>query len=64
MRADLPPRLTEKVKEILLEMEQSEEGKKVMKTYSKTTKFDEFPPHSLDAMNKLMQFVDAEINLK
>jgi ABC-type phosphate/phosphonate transport system substrate-binding protein len=49
-----------RVKEILLEMDQSEEGKKVLQAFEKTTKFDELSARALDPLLEATQFIDAE----
>jgi phosphonate transport system substrate-binding protein len=59
-RADLPASLVARVKEILLEMDQSEEGKKVLQAFEKTTKFDELSARALDPLLEATQFIDAE----
>ena len=41
-RSSLDPLLTEKVKKLLLELDQSEKGRAVLEKF-KTTQFDEFP---------------------
>ncbi len=46
-RSDLPPKLVARIKKILLDMDQSEEGQRALKAFEKTTKFDEIPEQSL-----------------
>lgn len=63
-RAELPERLVARIREILLNMDQSEEGKKVLRSFEKTTKFDELPASSLSPFSQVQKLIDAEIGLK
>ncbi|MFQ5598013.1 MAG: phosphate/phosphite/phosphonate ABC transporter substrate-binding protein [Nitrospiria bacterium] len=63
-RADLPPRLVARIKDILLGMERSEEGRRVLKAFEKTTKFDEIPEQSLAPLLESPDFFDQEFELK
>jgi phosphonate transport system substrate-binding protein len=63
-RADLPGNLVAKIKETLIKMDQSEEGKKVMQQFERTSKFDEIPEQSMAPLLKAGKFIDAEIGLR
>jgi phosphonate transport system substrate-binding protein len=61
---DLPPKLVVRIKEILLTMDQSEEGRKVLQAFEKTTRFDELPDEVMARLLKLEKLVDAELAVK
>ena len=63
-RADLPAKLVTRVKEILLNMQHSEEGGKVLRDFENTTKFDEIPVQAIDLMTGLKKYLDAELKLQ
>jgi phosphonate transport system substrate-binding protein len=63
-RADLPATLVTRIKEILTRMDQSEEGKKVLQQFERTSKFDEIPEHSMGPLLKAGKFIDVELGLK
>jgi phosphonate transport system substrate-binding protein len=63
-RADLAPKLVTRIKEVLIEMDQSQEGRSALKEFQKTTKFDELPAPSMAQLLKARKFVEAEIRLK
>lgn len=63
-RVDLNPTLVNRIKEILLKMDQSEEGKKTLADFENTTKFDEIPANSMAPILKAGKFIDAEFNIK
>jgi phosphonate transport system substrate-binding protein len=63
-RADLSPPLVARIKEILLWMDQSEEGKKVLQAFEGTTKFDEIPEHAMDLLLKSITLIDAEFGIR
>ncbi len=63
-RADLPPKLLARIKEILLAMDQSEEGKKTLKEFENTTKFDELPHQVMAPLLKSMKLIHAELGIK
>jgi phosphonate transport system substrate-binding protein len=63
-RADLPSKLVARIKEILIKMDQSEEGKKALQDFERTTKFDELPDQSMAYLLKLQKSVDSELGLK
>lgn len=63
-RADLPPKLIARIKEILVGMDQSGEGKKALKEFENTTKFDELPDQAMAPLLKSMKLIHAEIGIK
>ena len=63
-RADLAPKLVTKVKNILIQMDQSEEGRRALKDFERTTKFDELPSSSTAQVLKVRKFVEAELRLR
>jgi phosphonate transport system substrate-binding protein len=60
-RADLPAKLVTKVKEVLMNMHQTAEGRQVLQAFESTTKFDEIPVRDIDLMAGLKKLVDAEL---
>jgi phosphonate transport system substrate-binding protein len=63
-RADLAPRLVTKIKEILMQMDQSPEGRSALKEFEHTTKFDELPGSSTAQLLKVRKFVEGELRLR
>ena len=63
-RADLAPRLVTKIKELLIQMDQSQEGRSALKEFEHTTKFDELPSSSTAQILKMRKFVAAELRLR
>jgi phosphonate transport system substrate-binding protein len=63
-RADLPPKLVARIKEILLKMDQSEEGRKALQEFERTVKFDEIPDQAMAPLLKSMKFIEAELGLQ
>jgi phosphonate transport system substrate-binding protein len=63
-RADLAPKVVTKVKEILIQMDQSQEGRSALKEFEHTTKFDELPSSSTVQLMKVRRFVEAELRLR
>jgi phosphonate transport system substrate-binding protein len=63
-RADFPAKLAARVKELLLNMHQSEEGEKALRDFEGTTKFDEIPVQAIDLMAGLKKYIDAELKLQ
>ena len=49
-RGDLPPTLVAKIKDTLLTMDKTNDGRKVLNKFERTTKFDEIPARSRDAL--------------
>jgi phosphonate transport system substrate-binding protein len=60
-RADLPVTLVTKIKNILLNMTRTEEGREVLREFHNTTKFDEIPAPVHDLMMGLKKYVEAEL---
>jgi phosphonate transport system substrate-binding protein len=63
-RADLAPKLVTKIKEILIQMDQSQEGRSALKEFERTTMFDELPSSSTAQLLKVRKFVEAELRLR
>jgi phosphonate transport system substrate-binding protein len=63
-RADLPPKLIARIKEILIGMDQSEEGRKVLKEFESTTKFDELSDQAMAPLLKSVKLIHAELGMK
>jgi len=63
-RQDLDPKLVARIKEILIKMDQSEEGRKALQDFENTTKFDELPPQAMAQLSNALQFIDAELGIK
>ncbi|OGQ05676.1 MAG: hypothetical protein A2979_03720 [Deltaproteobacteria bacterium RIFCSPLOWO2_01_FULL_45_74] len=63
-RADLPPNFATKIKEALVKADQSEEGKKFLRAFEMTTKFDEIPPNSLTPLTESKEFIKATFGIK
>jgi phosphonate transport system substrate-binding protein len=60
-RADLSVTLVTKIKNILLNMTRTEEGRKVLREFDNTAKFDEIPAPVHDLMMGLKKYVGAEL---
>lgn len=63
-RADLAPKLVTKIKAILIQMDQSEEGRRALKDFERTTMFDELPSASTAQLLNVRKFVEAELRLR
>jgi phosphonate transport system substrate-binding protein len=63
-RADLPPKLVARAKEVLIKMGQSEEGREVLREFERTTKFDELPSEAVSRLLQARKFIDVEIGLR
>jgi phosphonate transport system substrate-binding protein len=63
-RGDLPLNLVTRIKEILTKMHQSEAGRKALKDFERTTKFDELPDQAKANLLNMGKFVDLELSLK
>ena len=63
-REDLPAKLVTRVKEVLLNMHQTEEGRQVLQDFESTTKFEEIPVRDIDFLAGLKKHVDAELKLQ
>lgn len=60
-RADLPVTLVTKIKNLLLNMTRTAEGRNVLRDFDNTTKFDEIPASVHDLMTGLNKYVEAEL---
>ncbi len=61
VRPDLDPELIAKIKILLLDLDKTEEGKKILENFSNTAKFDDFPTtHSLDRMYQMYQKIQEK----
>lgn len=60
-RADFPVKLLTKIKNVLLNMTRTEEGRKVLREFDNTTKFDEIPAPVHDLMMRSKKYVKAEL---
>jgi len=63
-RADLSPALVARVKEALIQMHQSEGGKKALEDFENTTRFDELPDQAMAPFLKAGKFIDTELGIK
>ena len=63
-RSDLSPKLVARIKEVLIKMDQSEEGRKALKDFEKTTKFDELPDQAVTPLLQARKFIAVEIGLQ
>jgi ABC-type phosphate/phosphonate transport system substrate-binding protein len=63
-RADLPAKLVKRIKDLLLNMHQTEEATRVLQEFESTTKFEEIPARDIDLMAGLKKHVDAELKLQ
>lgn len=63
-RGNLPATLVARIKEMLLKMHQSEEGKKALEDFEKTTRFDELPEQAMLPFLKAGKFIDSEFGIK
>jgi len=63
-RADLSPTLVSRIKDVLLRMHESDEGRKALQEFERTTKFDELPPDAMTPVLKLQRFIDGELRGK
>lgn len=63
-RADLSSELVARIKEIMIQMDQSEEGRRALRDFEGTSKFDELPNQAMAPFFKTMKFIDAEFGIK
>jgi len=63
-RADLPAQLMTRVKEILLNMNQTDQGRQVLQAFESTTRFEELPDHDLELLKRLRPYIDTELKLQ
>lgn len=64
VRAGLSPELVAKLNEILINMDQSEEGKTVLREFQQTTRFDKLAAPSHAQLSKARKFVEVEVGLE
>jgi phosphonate transport system substrate-binding protein len=62
-RADLPSPLVARIREILLQMDQVEEGKKILHAFEGTTRFDDIPEHGMETLSTAITWFEAEFGL-
>ena len=60
-RGDLAQSLAGTIKQILLRMDQSEEGKKILQEFERTTKFDDLSPQALAPLVQFHKSIAAEV---
>jgi len=63
-RADLPLPLVVRIKDILIQMDAVEEGKKVLQAFEGTAKFDEIPAQTMDLLSQWIPFINTELELQ
>src|SRR5262245_25943012 len=63
-RADLPLPLVVRIKDILIQMDAMEEGKKVLQAFEGTAKFDEIPAQTMDLLSQWIPFINTELELQ
>lgn len=59
-RADLSPKLVARIKDVLIKMDRSKKGRKALRKFQKTTKFDDIPDQAIAPLLQSMTFIDAE----
>ena len=61
--ADIKPKLVEEIKQLLLNLDQTPEGNKILQEFAETTKFDEFPTEdSLNRMQEIYELVQNRLD--
>ncbi len=63
-RGDMDKKIVDRLREILVNMDKSNDGMEVLKEFEKTTKFDEIPHESKILLSKSQQFIDNEFELQ
>ncbi len=63
-RPGLPVDLLARVKEILMQMDQLDEGRKTLQQFDRTAKFDELTEQNTVLMQKMRKLIDAELKLQ
>ena len=63
-RADISEERLNRIKEILIGMNLSEEGRKILHDFERTTRFDEFAEHEVALAPKLKTLLEAELKLR
>lgn len=64
VRGDLPPNILSRIKEILIRMDRSEEGRKVLQDFEQTVKFDDLTEQNIALSQKLKKLIEAELKLQ
>jgi phosphonate transport system substrate-binding protein len=64
IRPGMPQDLLANVKEILIHMDQTEDGKKALQQFDRTAKFDELSEHNTGLIQKLGKLIEAEMKLQ
>lgn len=59
-RKNLDPTLVTQIRQLLLEFEQSQAGREVLKQFEKTTKFDEIPSEFMNLWPSLLPLLESE----
>jgi phosphonate transport system substrate-binding protein len=63
-RRGLSTPLVARLTTILVQMDQSNEGKKILQQFEGTTRFDSIPKESLSYLTKNVKFIEKELNLQ
>ena len=63
-RSDLSPRLVARIRELLLNMEKTDEGRKVLKHMEDTARFDEIPDRAMSEIKTTLPLVGAEFGIR
>ncbi len=63
-RADLDQKIVDRIKEILIKMDKSENGRKTLQEFEMTTKFDEIPDHNITFLLDLQKFIDVAFGIQ
>jgi phosphonate transport system substrate-binding protein len=63
-RADLPLPLVARIKDIFMQMDEMEEGKKVLQAFEGTARFDAIPAQTMDFLSQWIPFIDTELELQ
>jgi phosphonate transport system substrate-binding protein len=61
VQSDLPPNRIAGIKKVLLDMDKSDEGRKVLESFENTSRFDEIPDAVLAYLSSHQEFIDQEI---
>jgi phosphonate transport system substrate-binding protein len=59
-RPNLRPGLVERIRDILIRMDQSAEGRKILDGFDETRKFDDIPEETMKRLSGAQDFIDAE----
>ncbi len=57
VRSGLDAKLVERVRELLVGLDQTDEGRQILEGLKKTTKFDPLPPDSLASLGELNKLI-------